>query len=74
MRRPAPKFQFIEIVYHKIRNNLNYDKIFNSNKLCVLGIKNYRHLGAICSTFLRFAFSVERKGDEISHCIAKGSF
>ena len=46
----------------------------------ILGIKKFslvifpRHLGAICSTFLRFAFSVERKGEEISHCIAKSSF
>ena len=43
----------------------------------ILGIKNSRHprhLGAICSTFLRFAFSVERKREEIRHCIAKSSF
>ena len=43
----------------------------------ILGIKNScrpRHLGAICSTFLRFAFSVKRKGEEIRHCIAKSSF
>ena len=43
----------------------------------LLGIKNShhsRHLGAICSTFLRFAFSVKRKGEEIRHCIAKSSF
>ena len=46
-------------------------------KRYILGIKNSRHprhLGAICSTFLRFAFSVERKREEIRHCIAKSSF